>query len=252
MLRSRPLHLSLLAIGSLFLGCAGPAPERPFSVEPELGAAWITRNDIAVPGDTGTRFAMDELTGSGPELAGRIYLSWRPARKHELRALVAPFSTSGTGELDEPTSFAGEDFAPGVPTEGSYRFDSYRLTWRYLFHSSERWDWRAGLTLKVRDAKVELEQGSLSAKKTDTGLVPLLHLAGDWHFADTWRLSLDVDGAAASQGRAIDGAFKAYKRLDESLELGVGYRIVEGGADNDEAYAFGLIHQAVASLRFDF
>lgn len=242
-----------IALPALLLAsCSAPSPTRPFSVEPELGAVWFSRNDVAVPGDTGTRFDLDELTGGGPSAAGRLYLSWRPAERHELRALAAPLSVSGTGELAQPTDFAGQAFAPGVATQGKYRFDTYRLTYRHLFHDGERWDWRAGLTLLVRDAEIELEQGGQSASKSDTGLVPLFNLAGDWHFTDDWRLSLDVDGAAASQGRAIDGSLKAYRSLGEGLELGLGYRTIEGGADNDEVYTFAWTHQVVVSLRFDF
>jgi hypothetical protein len=243
-----PLLLSILA-GA----CAGgPPPERAFALEVEGGAAWQTRNDVAVPGDTGTRFPLDDLTGSGPFAAARAYLTWRPAARHELRALAAPFSVSGSGSLEAPVDFAGASFAAGVPTRANYRFDSYRLTWRYEIHPGETFRWWIGGTLKVRDAEIELQQGATSARKTDTGLVPLLHFAGDWLFAEDWRLALDVDGAAAPQGRAIDASLKACVALSDELELGLGYRTVEGGADNDEVYTFAWLHQAVVSLRYDF
>ena len=45
---------------------------------------------------------------------------------------------------------------------------------------------------------------------------------------------------------------KTYWTIREGLDLGFGYRTIEGGADNDEVYTFGWIHQAVLSLRFDF
>jgi len=82
--------------------------------------------------------------------------------------------------------------------------------------------------------------------------VPLLHVAGDWHVAPGWRIALDVDGAAAPQGRAIDASLKGYWTLREGLDLGLGYRTIEGGADNDEVYTFAWIHQAVISLRYAF
>ena len=40
--------------------------------------------------------------------------------------------------------------------------------------------------------------------------------------------------------------------LDPQTELGVGYRTIEGGADNDEVCTFAWIHQAVIGLRYDF
>lgn len=247
------MRRSALALLCPLAACAGPAPERPFGVELEGAAVWQSRNDVAVPGDgTGTRFPLDTLTGTGPVAAGRAYLTWRPAARHELRALVAPLSISGTDVLDRPVSFDGVSFAAGVPTDAKYRFDSYRLTWRYLFHDGEEWDWRVGFTGKIRDAEIELTQGPVTARKTDTGFVPLLHLAGDWRFAEDWRLALDVDGAWAPQGRAIDLALKTYVTLHDGVDLGFGYRGIEGGADNDEVFTFAWVHQAVVSLRIDF
>lgn len=234
-------------------GCASDSTgRRAFAVEVEGGAAWQMRNDVAVPGDTGTRFALDGLTGDGPFAVGRVYATWAPTPRQELRVLVAPLSLSGQGQFDAPVDFAGATFAAGVPTDAGYRFDSYRLTWRYLVHDGERWDWRLGVTAKLRDAEIELQQGGLVARKTDTGFVPLLHVAADWQVARDWRLALDVDGAAAPQGRAIDASLKGWWTLREGLELGLGYRALEGGADNDEVYTFAWFQQAVVSLRWAF
>ena len=243
---------TLLALCAL-TGCSSTTGERrAFALELEGGALWQTRNDVAVPGDDGTRIALDDLTGSGPYPAARLYATWSPAERHEIRALIAPLSLDGEGTLDEEVSFAGETFAPGVPTDASYRFDSYRLTYRYLVHDGERWDWRIGFTAKLRDAEIELEQAGVTGRKTDTGFVPLLHVAGDWHLAPGWRLSLDVDGLASPQGRAFDAALKGYWTIADGLDLGFGYRTVEGGADNDEVYTFAWLHQAVVSLRWAF
>lgn len=245
--RPRALLLALL----LAAGCAGPGPERPFAVELEAGPVWQSRNDVAVPGDGGTRLTLDELTGSGPFAGGRVYLGWSPAERHELRVLVAPFSASGSGELAGPVSFAGRDFDPG-PARAEYRFDSYRLTYRYRSLERARWNGHVGLTAKVRDAEISLSQGGESARKTDTGVVPLLHLAADYMPCPQWRLALDLDGSWAPQGRALDASLKGYRRLGDGWELGLGYRTIEGGADNDEVYTFAWIHQAVISLRAAF
>ncbi|MBL8860753.1 MAG: hypothetical protein JNK02_01980 [Planctomycetes bacterium] len=241
------------SLGVALSGCTTLDPGPPqFAVEIEAGALWQSRNDVAVPGDTGTRFALDDLTGSGPFPVGRIEALWRPAPRHEVRGVIAPIETSGQGTLDEPVEFAGATFAAGAETDAIFRFNSYRVTYRYLFFQGEEWEWRAGLTAFVRDALIELEQAGVSAEKSNTGLVPLLHVAGSWRFADDWRVALDADAAAASQGRAIDAALKGYWRLGDAVELGFGYRTIEGGADNDEVYTFTWLHQAVVSLRWTF
>ena len=52
------------------------AEERPFEVELELGSAWQARNDVQIPGDMGTRFALDDVVGSGPWVTGRVNFNW--------------------------------------------------------------------------------------------------------------------------------------------------------------------------------
>lgn len=244
-------HLGLAA-AALLISCQGPRPERAFSAEIEAASVRTTRNDVAYRGDTGTRFDLTDLTGSGPDAAARTYLTWRTDADDELRLLAAPLTQEGTGQLDDPVRFGDEVFAAGVSTKAKYRFDSYRLTWRRTLVDTDEWTIRAGLTAKIRDAEISLQQGAVRERTTDLGFVPLLHAAADWHLSPTWTASLDVDGAWAPQGRAVDASLKLWWRLSPNAELGLGYRTVEGGADNDEVYTFAWIHQAVIGLRYDF
>ena len=225
---------------------------RRFRLEVEVGPVWQTRNEVASPGDTGTRFDLDELTGAGPFPYGRVTFDWQINRRHSVRALVAPLEIDERGTLTTPVSFEGTTFAPGVSTRGVYRFNSYRLTYRYRLWCGRDWDVHVGATAKIRDAKIELAQGALSERKTDLGFVPLLHVDAQWRFAPRWRASIDIDGLAAPQGRAFDVAIKAYYDLNRQTSIGFGYRTIEGGADNDTVFTFAWLHQAVLSLEFRF
>lgn len=222
-------------------------------VELEAGPVWQGRNDVQIPNDAdGTRFSMIDLQGKGPWLAGRVCLTWNINRSHSLRALAAPLSITETGFLPSHTSFAGATFNASTPTQATYQFNSWRLTYAYRFQRDSRWSWWIGLTAKIRDAKVELSQNGTSAVKTDVGFVPLLHLRGCYQFGEHWRLSLDVDALAGGPGRAEDAAFKLHLDLNDRWTLSAGYRTVEGGADVDEVYNFAWFHYAVASTSYRF
>ncbi len=241
-----------IAAAAFIQACQGPSPAQPFSAELELASVETSRNDVAYRGDTGTRFDLRELTGSGPDPAARAYLTWRADEDDEVRLLAAPLTQEGPGTLDDPVRFGDVDFAAGVSTKAKYRFDSYRLTWRRTLLDGGPWTVRAGLTAKIRDAEISLQQGAVRERTTDLGFVPLLHAAVDWQPDEDWRLSLDVDGAWAPHGRAVDASLKLWWRRSPQTDLGVGYRTIEGGADNDEVYTFAWIHQAVVGLRYDF
>jgi hypothetical protein len=220
-------------------------------VELEGGPVWQSYNDVEVPNDgTATRFALDELAGTGPWPAGRLYLTWNLGERHGLRALVAPFSLTETGTPAEPIGFAGADYAAGEPVEATYTFNSYRLTYRYRALGGDRSAAWIGFTAKIRDATIALEQGPTSSRKDDVGFVPLLHLAGDWYFAPDWRLRFDADGLAGGPGRAIDATLKLGYDIGRHWTVSAGYRTLEGGADVDEVYAFAWLHYLVGSVSY--
>jgi hypothetical protein len=221
-------------------------------IEFEGAAVWQSRNDVAIPGDTGTRFDLTDLTGKGPFPGGRVTLDWQFAPRHRLRAMVAPLEFSGTGRLDRPVRFAGRRYAAGIPTEATYRFNSYRLGYHYTLLQSRRWTVRVGAAAKIRDAKIELSQGAKTSRDTDLGFVPLLHADATYRISPRWWATADVDGLGAPQGRAIDLALKLHFRLDHRCDLAVGYRTIEGGADNDSVYTFAWLHQAVVSIGVRF
>jgi hypothetical protein len=254
-MRQGLIHIPLSATILLVILTALPshAAETRFAIELEAGPVWQSRNDIQIPNnDSGTRFSLIDVTGHGPWPAVRAYLTWHISRRHGLRALLAPLTISETGQLGEETRFAGATFQPGVPTEATYRFNSWRITYRYRFVDGDRWRWWIGFTAKIRDAKVRLEQADTAAQDTDLGFVPLLYIRGEWVFAERWQLSLDLDALAGGPGRAEDIALKLNRDLGDRWRLSAGYRTLEGGADVDQVYNFAWFHYAVVSAGYRF
>jgi hypothetical protein len=244
-------------IAASLAGSAGAVPASgdttpSFVLELEGGALWQSRNDVQIPNDeTGTRFSLVDIAGSGPWPAGRVYATWNINARHSLRALAAPLSLTETGVPPTDILFAGGEFAAGQPVEATYQFNSWRVGYRYRFHDGDRWSWWTGFTAKVRDAKIELSQGTSSARKTDVGFVPLLHIEGLYRLSDRWKVVLDADALAGGPGRAEDASLKIYRDIGERWSVAAGYRTVEGGADVDEVYNFAWLHYAVLSVSYD-
>jgi len=225
--------------------------DKRFGVGLEAGGLWFSRNDVRIPGDTGTRFDMTGLTGSGPEFFARLDGRWDINDKHGLRVVVAPLELAGTGELAESTEFADETFPAGT-TEGTFKFNTYKFTYRYTFADNDTWRWRVGFTGVVRDANVALRQGGLRANDDNVGFVPTLHLSGDYRFAENWLFRMDFDGLAGGPGRLIDLGLILDYALNDSWQVGGGYRTLEGGVDTDDVYNFAWLHYAVFSVRYRF
>jgi len=185
------------------------SPDHRFMLEFETGAVWQSRNQIQIPDSSArTRFGLTEIQGNGPEVQRRVELTWNLNHRHSLRFVYTPLGFSGTGSFGVPVRFAGGTFAPGVPVDSEYKFDSYRLTYRYLIHESERWRWRIGATTFIRDARIELRQQGMVASDSNVGFVPLLSTSLEYDIAPRWAALLDFDGLVSTQGRAIDARSK--------------------------------------------
>ncbi|NNL31178.1 MAG: hypothetical protein HKO77_09155 [Gemmatimonadetes bacterium] len=246
-----PASALWFAVLPLFLGSLpsrGHAQIPAIVIELEGGSAWQSRNEVQIPNnETADRFSLADLAGSGAWPAARVYVTWNVSDRHGIRLLLAPFSLTETGLVDASLRFAGATYDEATPVTATYTFNSYRLSYRWRFHDASRTTAWLGLTAKIRDATVRLEQESTRSRKDDLGFVPLLHLAADWRPTERWTLSLDGDGLAGGPGRAFDASLKLGLELDRDWRLSVGYRTVEGGADVEEVYNFAWLHYAVVS-----
>jgi hypothetical protein len=256
-LKSPKMLGMLMLFGALTIGGDGSAASgdspAPFEIELEGELVWQSRNEVQIPNDaSGTRFSLVDVLGSGPYPAARAYITWNINERHSCRILLAPLSITGSGLLDAPVDFAGESFAAGVPVTATYQFNSWRATYRYRFRNGESASWWVGFTAKIRDAKIQLDQEGVVARKTDVGFVPLLHLAGSYRLGERWQLALDLDALAGGPGRAEDVALEIRYTAGDRWRFSGGYRTVEGGADVDEVYNFAWLHYAVLSAEMRF
>lgn len=219
----------------------------------EGGPVWFSRNDVRIPNsDQGDRFDLQQLTGQGADPYLRLHLAYQLSDRHSLSLLYAPLRVYGSGILAEDVRFAGETFTAGMPVKGVYKFNTYRLGWRYHWPDQGLWQLSAGATLLVRDANVRLSQGTTRADDPDLGAVPLLSLQARRALAQHWALELDLEGLGAPQGRAIDASVALTYQLSPELEGRLGYRTLEGGADNDSVYTFAWAHFGLLGLSYRF
>jgi hypothetical protein len=241
----------IVATGALAWGLLfAPRAARADGAEAELevGAAWASRNDVRIPGAGGTDLSLvDELhTSVAPVF--RVRVGYRFRDRHYITALYAPLQVNATGSVQHDVDFAGKRYPAGSPLLAVYRFDSYRLTYRYSFVMNRSFELAAGVTAKIRDAEISLN-GAETSSKANTGFVPLLNVHLEWRPGDgPVGVLFDADALAAPQGRAEDVLLAAMWTVREGLAIYAGYRTLEGGADNDEVYTFAWFHYGVVGV----
>lgn len=246
-------HRGILALGILLTTGQSFGQDTGTSIELELGAVWQDRNKVQIPNSAvSDQFLLTDIAGSGPWTSARLNASWNLNGPHGMRLVLAPLSYEETGQLPADTVFAGESFQGQQAVNAEYRFNSWRLGYRYQYYESDRWNLWIGGTAKVRDAKIELNQNGMSAVDDNVGFVPLLYLAGDYQIDSRWSFRFDFDGFAGGPGRAFDLSVKLGYQLNDNWRLSAGYRTLEGGVDNDDVYNFAWFNTAFLSLDYRF
>lgn len=248
----RPLAPALLlALAALLTPAAVLADGgvRPV-IDLETGFLWSTSNEAAVPGDSGTRFSLaggDFSTKTAPfvRVQGGLKIG-----RHRVAATFAPVRLQGDGASGASILFRGRTFLADGSASAHYKFDTYRLTYRYAIVDRPTFDVEVGATALLRDAEIRLSQGSNSTAEKNVGFVPLLSFRVSWNVAGPFRLTLDGDALAARQGRAEDVAAVVEFQTGD-LAFRAGYRLLEGGADNDKVYNFAWLNHVVVGVRYE-
>ena len=218
----------------------------------ETGLVSTGYNDVRIPGNQGTLISFkDDLTPSSG-IFYRIRFNYTFSSAHTLSLLFAPLTVKSEGRINKDVNFAGSVFPANEDLSGSYKFNSYRLTYRYDFVQNPNLEFGLGFTAKIRDARIALSSPEISAEKTNVGFVPIINFRLFWRSYEKLGFLLEGDALAAKQGRAIDILFAASYKLSNQLGIKAGYRILEGGADNDEVYNFALFHYLSFTFSYTF
>ena len=242
-----------LVYGLLFLSMPIAAAERRTAyAELDGGAVFQGVNDVEIPSGAATRFSLTSFS-TGPWATGRVYLGYEFLKGHEVRGLYAPLAVEASGVSATDISYQGQNFVAGKSIRARYRFDSYRLTYRYRLVESGNFSMRLGFTGKIRDAEISLFQDNLYATRGNIGFVPLLHVNLRYDMTPIWAVELDADALASPYGRAEDISLKVIHRVHENWDISAGYRTVEGGSKGGgSVYNFTWLHYAEVGIRYSF
>ena len=222
------------------------------TIDLESGVVFTGNNNVRIPGNQGTLFSLKDDLISKSAFFYRIKLGYTIKSRHTISLLYAPLETKSEGSVAKDILFEGVLFPVNTEIKGTYKFNSYRLTYRYDFVKNPEFEFGLGFSGKIRDAKIALTSPRLTSEKTNVGLVPLINFRLLWNIDENFGLLLDGDALAAPQGRAEDVLIAATYKFSDSFGIRAGYRILEGGADNDEVYNFSLFNYASVGITYTF
>ena len=221
-------------------------------VNVESGAVFTQYNNVRIPGNTGTLFSLKDDLKAKPNAFFRVRAGYTIKSRHTISLLYAPLTVKSSGSVNAPIDFEGTVFAADTKLDGTFTFNSYRLTYRYDIVKRPKIEFGIGFTAKIREADISLRSEFSDITKTNVGFVPIINFRLNWNINDQFGLLFEGDALAAPQGRAEDILLAGTYNFSDNLKLNLGYRMLEGGAGNDEVYTFSMFHYASVGLSYTF
>jgi hypothetical protein len=221
-------------------------------VNVESGGVISQYNNVRIPGNTGTLISLTDDLKAKPNAFFRLRAGYTIKSRHTISLLYAPLTVKSSGKTSKSINYEGAIFPINTNLDASYTFNSYRLTYRYDIVKRTKFEFGIGFTAKIRDAKIQLRNDQLDVSKTNVGFVPIINFRLNWIINDQFGLLFEGDALAAPQGRAEDVLLAGTYKFSDNLMLNLGYRVLEGGADNDEVYNFSMFHYASVGLTLKF
>ncbi len=232
----------ILLVALLSLICFSAYARLSFEVG--TGAVFSGRNDVRAPNISGTNISLSDELETDPNYFVRVRLAYSTGR-HNIELFAAPLRLEASGRVNKLVKFEEEEFSANVPLTAVYRFDSYRLTYRYKVINTRRLQAGVGITANLRDGLISFEGSDKESEKKDTDVAPLINFKIRWALSRKLSFLIEGDMLPASQERIEDVLFTVQYELDNNIALKLGYRMFEASTDVDELYNFRLLNYVV-------
>jgi len=217
-------------------------------------AAFGGRNTIQRPNDgQGTRVNLNNEFDrkNNATFSPRIELEYNYNRHHVI-ATVALVNDKFEGSTNREIRYNEVLFNAGNYIETKYKFNTYRIGYRYRLVDRPQWAFEIGATVLFRDAYISMEDNSKDTKYTNFGVAPLLSYYLEWKATEQFSLLTYGDAFAVKAGRAEDIFIGAKYQFTSNISGTAGYRILEGGSDSDKVYTMATFHFASIGIGFNF
>lgn len=224
-----------------------------FRLDLESGLVFGTKyNKVRIPATGGTFVNLASELNINPKIFYRIRAGYTISNRHNISILYAPLTVKYDGNFSHNINFNNIIFNANEPVEVFYKFNSYRLTYRYDFIANANWRVGAGLTGKIRDADIRFKNNNKDTHYDDLGFVPLVNFHASYKPSNRWAAIIEGDALASKFGRAEDVFAGVSYQIVPKAGIKMGYRLLEGGADVEKIYNFNWINYASVGLLLNF
>lgn len=217
-------------------------------------AAFGGRNTVQRPNnDEGTRISLnsDFQRKNSATFSPRFEVEYSYNRHHAV-ATAALLTDRFEGVAPYNFMYDHEQFMAGSNIDAVYRFNTYRLSYRYRLVENSNINFELGATILFRDAFISFEDETKESKFSNFGVAPLISYYFEWKALERLSLLTYGDAFAIKVGRAEDIFVGAKYQFTPMLSATAGYRLLEGGSDSDKVYTMAAFHFISVGIGVEF
>ncbi len=148
--------------------------------------------------------------------------------------------------------YNGTYFPESTDMHISYRFNTYRIGYRYGLVKRAKFNFELGATLLIRDAAISMKDNSQKTKYSNVGVAPLISYYIDWCVSSNFSLLSYGDGFAIKYGRAFDLFAGVEYMFNDLLSATLGYRLLDGGSDVKKIYTMAQFNYIALGVNLSF
>lgn len=202
--------------------------------------------------DVGSTLDLEDTFGFDEEMVFRLEGIWRFHKRHKLRLMYFDSKRTAHESIEQPISFAGEDFSIGLEVRTDFNFQILELAYEYAFLRRETYeigaslgihnvDFTTALTATLSTPGSSLTETLRGEVQTDAPL-PVIGLRGNWNFAGNFYLQahaqyfqLKYEGYDGSLTDLQAGVLWQFSR---HVGAGIAYNLFDTDVDIDDGRDF--------------
>jgi membrane-associated phospholipid phosphatase len=210
----------------------------------EMGLLDVSRNRAAAPAASGTVTDWRFDQNNNPSMTGIVGVGWllQPGSRHGVYGVFSPFEVREGIQLTNDIEFGGETFTAGSEVSSRFVANDYRVGYGYTVLDTDRWGLVASASVEVFDTLLELSDGSVTEKVSDTIVRPVLGVRATARLSGRWMLIAAYSIWDDSEITLSDTSLQVGYRLNQNWLATLGYRSAIREIDTDEL---------ISDLRFD-
>jgi hypothetical protein len=220
----------------------------------EFGGAWVRKNDVAAPSDSGDTFSMLFQETNNPTTTARIGISYQPGERHEVEGMISPFEVREEAEFAEDVDFRGITVPAGTEVVARYLLYEYRFSYKYDLLPESKVRLRVGAAVSAQDSSISLADpdGEDISETFEIDYMPLVHLHLGYAFTPRWILFVEGDFISFSGDTYLDVLAELRFRINDRWDVAIGGRRIEREFENDVYFNDMVRDQGVLSFAYSF